>query len=324
VCGRAVDLLRAGDARALGALMAEAQARFDRDMAPACPEQLTMPLLHALLGGLDGHRASRFVLDAVGEMSDDRFLERYGHLGARVMDVAAPRFDEQPDQLHALRRALPEASRIEADRARAAQARKLAVSTLASELTGPIDRARFLAATEVVQSLGGLSDWALEALSICLAHCRRALLAVVEAADVPEGLQWSDMRLEQIEALRTGRSIPEAVDGPLPGRPLQSGSSRPDSGLVGGIATGTLTHPDADSPPERPIWLLDSVGLAAIPPIASGVGAVVTAPVARGGPAVLVAAMLGRPCVSVSSAASLVPGVRVTVDGERGTVVSAS
>ena len=50
MCGRAVDLLRAGDARALGALMVEAQARFDRDMQPACPEQLTMPLLHALLG----------------------------------------------------------------------------------------------------------------------------------------------------------------------------------------------------------------------------------------------------------------------------------
>ena len=41
--------LRAGDARALGALMREAQARFDRDVAPACPSQLTMPLLHALL-----------------------------------------------------------------------------------------------------------------------------------------------------------------------------------------------------------------------------------------------------------------------------------
>jgi len=41
--------LSAGDARQLGALMSEAQAVFDRDIAPACPSELTAPRLHALL-----------------------------------------------------------------------------------------------------------------------------------------------------------------------------------------------------------------------------------------------------------------------------------
>jgi mevalonate kinase len=41
--------LNAGDARQLGALMTEAQAVFDRDIAPACPSELTAPRLHVLL-----------------------------------------------------------------------------------------------------------------------------------------------------------------------------------------------------------------------------------------------------------------------------------
>jgi galactokinase len=41
--------LTAADARQLGALMSEAQALFDRDIAPACPSELTAPRLHAVL-----------------------------------------------------------------------------------------------------------------------------------------------------------------------------------------------------------------------------------------------------------------------------------
>ncbi len=46
---RAIDLLRQADARALGALMNEAQAQFDRYAAPACPEELNAPVLHHVL-----------------------------------------------------------------------------------------------------------------------------------------------------------------------------------------------------------------------------------------------------------------------------------
>ena len=46
---RALELIRAGDAEAIGALMREAQAEFDRHLQPACPAQLTAPVLHQVL-----------------------------------------------------------------------------------------------------------------------------------------------------------------------------------------------------------------------------------------------------------------------------------
>jgi len=46
---QAVEALQAGDADHLGALMAEAQAFFDRYATPACPEELTAPVLHQVL-----------------------------------------------------------------------------------------------------------------------------------------------------------------------------------------------------------------------------------------------------------------------------------
>jgi UTP-glucose-1-phosphate uridylyltransferase/mevalonate kinase len=46
---QAIEALRAGDAERLGALMTEAQAFFDRYATPACPEELTAPVLHRVL-----------------------------------------------------------------------------------------------------------------------------------------------------------------------------------------------------------------------------------------------------------------------------------
>ncbi len=46
---QAIDRLQSGDAQGLGALMVEAQKFFDRYAMPACPEELTAPLLHNLL-----------------------------------------------------------------------------------------------------------------------------------------------------------------------------------------------------------------------------------------------------------------------------------
>lgn len=45
----ALNALQNADAPRLGALMTEAQAFFDRYAAPACPEQLTSPILHRVL-----------------------------------------------------------------------------------------------------------------------------------------------------------------------------------------------------------------------------------------------------------------------------------
>ncbi len=46
---QAVEALQAGDAARLGELMVQAQANFDRYARPACPEELTAPVLHRIL-----------------------------------------------------------------------------------------------------------------------------------------------------------------------------------------------------------------------------------------------------------------------------------
>jgi len=49
IVNQAVIALAQGNAAEIGALMNQAQAEFDRYVAPACPEQLNAPLLHELL-----------------------------------------------------------------------------------------------------------------------------------------------------------------------------------------------------------------------------------------------------------------------------------
>jgi UTP-glucose-1-phosphate uridylyltransferase/mevalonate kinase len=49
VVHQAIDALQAGDGERLGCLMQEAQAFFDRYATPACPEELTAPVLHEVL-----------------------------------------------------------------------------------------------------------------------------------------------------------------------------------------------------------------------------------------------------------------------------------
>ncbi len=46
---KAVAALQQGDAQLLGRLMKQAQAEFDRYLIPACPSQLTAPILHKIL-----------------------------------------------------------------------------------------------------------------------------------------------------------------------------------------------------------------------------------------------------------------------------------
>jgi UTP-glucose-1-phosphate uridylyltransferase/mevalonate kinase len=46
---QSMEALRSGDAPRLGSLMVEAQAFFDRYATPACPEELTSPVLHQVL-----------------------------------------------------------------------------------------------------------------------------------------------------------------------------------------------------------------------------------------------------------------------------------
>ena len=48
ITGKAVSYLAQGKVKELGELMNEAQAEFDKYAQPACPDQLTMPLLHKM------------------------------------------------------------------------------------------------------------------------------------------------------------------------------------------------------------------------------------------------------------------------------------
>ncbi|PMB46354.1 GHMP kinase [Fischerella thermalis CCMEE 5330] len=45
----AIDALQTGDAEQIGTLMRHAQIEFDKHLIPACPEELTAPILHQLL-----------------------------------------------------------------------------------------------------------------------------------------------------------------------------------------------------------------------------------------------------------------------------------
>jgi UTP-glucose-1-phosphate uridylyltransferase/mevalonate kinase len=50
VVHKAIDGLEKGDAAAVGRLMVDAQRNFDRYATPICPEELTAPVLHRVLG----------------------------------------------------------------------------------------------------------------------------------------------------------------------------------------------------------------------------------------------------------------------------------
>lgn len=53
IISRASQAIEAGDAKTLGKIMNEAQALFDAKIAPACPEELTSPVLHSVMN--DSH-----------------------------------------------------------------------------------------------------------------------------------------------------------------------------------------------------------------------------------------------------------------------------
>ncbi len=85
---RAMQALHAGDAEAIGLLMLEAQDLFDRYAAPACPEELTSPILHQVLA----HQALRSHIwggKGVGSQGDGtaQFLARSKEDQARVVEI---------------------------------------------------------------------------------------------------------------------------------------------------------------------------------------------------------------------------------------------
>jgi UTP-glucose-1-phosphate uridylyltransferase/mevalonate kinase len=84
----AADAVREGDAQRVGALMAEAQAEFDARLQPACPAQLTAPVLHSVLA----HPAVQPLVyggKGVGSQGDGtaQFIARDAECQIKLMEV---------------------------------------------------------------------------------------------------------------------------------------------------------------------------------------------------------------------------------------------
>ena len=99
---QAMDALRDSDARRLGSLMTEAQGFFDRYATPACPEELTSPVLHHVLGyeplkshilggkgvGSQGDGTAQFICPTeTDQQAVIQILERDLHLPALRMTI---------------------------------------------------------------------------------------------------------------------------------------------------------------------------------------------------------------------------------------------
>jgi UTP-glucose-1-phosphate uridylyltransferase len=99
---QAMDALRDSDAQRLGALMTEAQVFFDRYATPACPEELTSPVLHQVLGyeplkpyilggkgvGSQGDGTAQFICPTqTDQQAVIQILERDLHLQALEMTI---------------------------------------------------------------------------------------------------------------------------------------------------------------------------------------------------------------------------------------------
>ncbi|MGA2507581.1 MAG: sugar phosphate nucleotidyltransferase [Chitinispirillaceae bacterium] len=85
---KAVDALRRGDAVTLGMLMKKSQEEFDRSCMPACPSQLTAPVLHRVLGF---PAIQPFILGGkgVGSQGDGtaQFIVKDGAAQAKVIEI---------------------------------------------------------------------------------------------------------------------------------------------------------------------------------------------------------------------------------------------
>jgi UTP-glucose-1-phosphate uridylyltransferase len=99
---QAMQALRDCDAERLGSLMTEAQVFFDRYAAPACPEELTSPVLHHVLGyeplqahilggkgvGSQGDGTAQFICPTeTDQQAVIQILERDLHLPALKMTI---------------------------------------------------------------------------------------------------------------------------------------------------------------------------------------------------------------------------------------------
>ncbi len=106
IVGEAVEALHDGDRARLGALMNEAQREFDCNLQPACPSQLTAPVLHDVLGhpdiqplvfggkgvGSQGDGSAQFIArDAACQEQLAALLEERFHMSALMLTLRPAR-----------------------------------------------------------------------------------------------------------------------------------------------------------------------------------------------------------------------------------------
>lgn len=87
ITDRAISYISNGDAEKLGALMTEAQALFDEKVMPMCPEELTAPVLHSVLGD-PVIKALTYGAKGVGSQGDGtvQFLARDEEAQRKLVD----------------------------------------------------------------------------------------------------------------------------------------------------------------------------------------------------------------------------------------------
>ncbi|BAZ23390.1 GHMP kinase [Kalymmatonema gypsitolerans NIES-4073] len=91
----AVDALQKGDAEQIGILMKQAQAEFDKHLIPACPEELTAPVLHQLL---EYELIQPYILGGkgVGSQGDGtaQFIVKDAESQQKVIDIIKQNFPQ--------------------------------------------------------------------------------------------------------------------------------------------------------------------------------------------------------------------------------------
>lgn len=90
IVAQAVEALQASDAGRMGELMAEAQAFFDRYATPACPEELSAPVLHRVLS-YEGLKPHVWGCKGVGSQGDGsaQFITRSRKDQQAVIEILA-------------------------------------------------------------------------------------------------------------------------------------------------------------------------------------------------------------------------------------------
>ena len=284
------------------------------------------------------------------------FIDRYGHRGPRELDIAAPRFREDPRML--LHQAVQQRRRVapstETPRAAATRARREAVAALTQETRGPLRRAAFKHLARVIELLGGLRESPkfvlITALDVIRTQMLRAGAQLVrdgrlDAVDHVWNLEIGDVaagqrdptidlrargarRREAQRSLERARELPRVFDSR--GRIFRAPNPQAKEGELSGqpISNGVVRGPckvlrTADEKPLLPGDIL--VARATDPgwtPLfvnAAGVVLEVGGLMQHGA---LVAREYGKPCVAgvVGATESLRDGMYVELDGTAGIV----